>query len=68
MFAYHVFLNALMEESCIDAIKIVAKHISQGEVHWETENTLKCRDKPLQEFTEYAWKSYNCDWTCTGGT
>ncbi|XP_039158708.1 pentatricopeptide repeat-containing protein At1g71210, mitochondrial [Eucalyptus grandis] len=56
-FAYHVFLNALVEESCFDAVEMVAKQISLRGFESEITHSIMmkcfCKRKQMDKAEEY---------------
>ncbi|KAF8009439.1 hypothetical protein BT93_J0431 [Corymbia citriodora subsp. variegata] len=56
-FAYHVFLNALVEESCFDAVEMVAKQISlrgfENEITHSIMMKCFCKRKQMEKAEEY---------------
>lgn len=58
VFAYHVLLNALVEENCFDAVEVIAKQISmRGFVKKEITHSIMmksyCKQKRLEEAEVY---------------
>ncbi|XP_030522328.2 pentatricopeptide repeat-containing protein At1g71210, mitochondrial isoform X2 [Rhodamnia argentea] len=56
-FAYHVFLNALVEENCFDAVEMVAKQISlrgfENEITHSIMMKCFCKRKQMDEAEDY---------------
>ncbi|KAI3414616.1 uncharacterized protein J3R85_016026, partial [Psidium guajava] len=56
-FAYHVFLNALVEESCFEAVEMVAKQISlrgfENEITHSIMMKCFCKRKQMDEAEDY---------------